>query len=634
MKEQWSISKDKLVALEDGTSRNEEHECAKPAGRSNACKQAIQSIKLILYLVLLMIVGWTCYSIWKPYHAQSIEVKVTDIIQEPKSQNLLLLKEQPTHETSTIAARPFYGSEDTLKRQDEGETQYDLQKFVPADRDEIFNSENTESSLGWPAYIDYPTLPEAMNFPFFFPSFSSMEVDEREKEPESSERAERLFDNISEDSQQLEEQEKNLLDNYMLLSLLVQNAASISQGLKDSKEVVDPKFEFELENSGPLKIVDTGSFEWEHLNRFASKDLSSLEWDDSGRLESQEEIGSDLEDSEGKASSTRTDDNYESATLNILNNTHKIVPEDSTEPEQEETLIKSNEQMHESMVAWGEEGKYEEEQSLLEKSAIRNAETFEDYSEDVDQSYELTSAILEIANSGPLEIVSPLEWDDSGRLESQKEIGSDLEDSEEKASSTRTDDNYESATLNILNNTHEIVPEEQEETLIKSNEQMHQSMDPGVVDGFDRSASEERKHDEEQATGTIASGETEAEIEDDGTPQFPFNFRDSVENTHSLGLHSDTGGSSLENQSDEASESDSYDWETYNSLLIQAQSACFGTSFPWVLIDHEDNNNSYDRGAQDRCNEHTKAFCEYWNRTLKLAGCSKYSLVMLTPVPI
>ena len=488
MKEPWSISKEKLVSLEEGTSRNEEHECAKLARRNYASKQAKQCVKLFLYLGLLMIVAWACYSIWQPYQAQSMEVKVVAIIREPESQNLHLLEEQPTHETSTIAARSIYGSEDS-KRQDAVD---DLQKFSPDDQDEILNSENTESSLGWPTSTEYPDLPKLMNFPFFSPSFSSMKMDESEKESGSSESAQRLFDisiyNISEESQQLKEDEKIRLENYMLLSLLVQNSVRISEALKDSKEVVDPKLQLKLEGFGRLGLENSGP----------------LELEDSSRLE--------------------------------------------------------------------------------------------------------------LDNSGPLQ------WFNLGQLESQKEIDSDLEDSqsEEKPISTETDDNYESATLNILNNTHEIVSEEystepeQEETLIKSNEQMHQSIDSAVEDWYDQSASEDRKHEEEQATD-----ETEAEIEDD-----------SIGNTYSLGLHSDTGGSSLENESHEESEYDSFDWETYKSLLNLAQRACSDTSlYSWEeLEDLEDPNNSYDSDLLDICNERTKAFCEYEKRRLKFTDCSKYNL--------
>ena len=776
MKEQWSISKDKLVALEDGTSCNEEQECAKSAGRSNACTQAIQTVKFILYLELLVIVAWACYSIWKPYHVQSMEVKVTDILREPESPNVILLEEQPTQETSTIAARPVYGSEDSLKRQDAVD---DLPKFVPDDLKEIFNSENTESSLGWPVSFDYSNFGDAMNFRFVAPSLSSMEVDEREKEPGSSESAQRLIDNKSEQSQQSKEYEKSLLGNYMLLSLLVQNAARISEAMKDSKEIVDPKFEFKLENSGPLELedssrleldnsgplpwfssvrleseeeidsdledseeessstqiydnyesgtlnilnnthetvpedgtepeqqetsiksneqmpqsMDSGEKEGKHEEEQSSleksairnaeavedsseevdpnsssglletedsgplelEDSSRLELDNSGplpwfssvRLESEEEIDSDLEDSEEESSSTQIYDNYESGTLNILNNTHETVPEDGTEPEQQETSIKSNEQMPQSMDSGEKEGKHEEEQSSLEKSAMRNAEASEDSNEEVDQNS--NSGLLETQDSGPSEFeywgsiewdrlnryrsrVSPLlDWEYSDLLEQQKEFGSDLEDSQDKPSSTQTDDNYESTTLNILNNTHETVPEdstepEQEETSIKSNEQMPQSMDSGwTPDWVYQSASEERKHEEEQATETTASDETEAETEDDEIPLFSFDFSDSVENTHSL-LHSDAGES-------EESESHSFVWGTFYKIAKQAQTACSEIIYPGVVIHHEDANYSYERDAQARCDKHKKTFCEYLNRTLKLTDCSNFSILRSKVVP-
>ena len=210
------------------------------------------------------------------------------------------------------------------------------------------------------------------------------------------------------------------------------------------------------------------------------------------------------------------------------------------------------------------------------------------------------------------------EWEHSGPLESQKEIDSDLEDSEQKPISTQTDDNYESTALNILNNTHEIVPEdstepEQEETLVKSNEQMHQSIDSADLNWFDQIASEDRKHEEEQDAAS-----------DYAIPPFAYVFPDLIGNTHNLGLHSDTGGFSLENESDEESESDSFDLETYQMLLQFALNACRDISLPyWVQEYSDDLNNSYDSGELDMCNVRTKAFCEYLEGTLKFTGCSK-----------
>ena len=193
--------------------------------------------------------------------------------------------------------------------------------------------------------------------------------------------------------------------------------------MKDSKEVVDPKFQLKLEGFDLLGLENSGPLELEDSSRLELDNSSPLQWFSLGPLESQKEIGSDLKDSEEKPISTQTDDNY--AIFIILNNTHGIVPEDSTEPVQEEALIKSNEQMHQSMdsadLDWFdqsafEDRKHEEEQSLLEKSTVRNAEASEDSTEEVDHNLKLTSedlSQLELKDSGLLEMK------DSGALESE-----------------------------------------------------------------------------------------------------------------------------------------------------------------------------------------------------------------------
>ncbi|XP_066598459.1 interaptin-like [Prorops nasuta] len=77
MKESWSLSKEKLMSLEEGRSQegNEKFET-----KGKTCSRLVKFVKLILYLQLAFSVGWTCYSIWQAYGAENENIVIIKTI--------------------------------------------------------------------------------------------------------------------------------------------------------------------------------------------------------------------------------------------------------------------------------------------------------------------------------------------------------------------------------------------------------------------------------------------------------------------------------------------------------------------------------------------------------------------------
>ncbi|XP_003706386.2 uncharacterized protein LOC100881141 isoform X1 [Megachile rotundata] len=152
MKEQWSISKDKLVSIEDGLICNEETPRIRPTVQTDTCKKLIQCIKFILYLELLLFVGWGCYAIWQTYRVESIEVRVTDSIQESEPRNLhdqrLHLEESPTttNEFLTQMENLLQAENALSKTVDALQKQLDEERINTASKDPNSRLQNSRES--------------------------------------------------------------------------------------------------------------------------------------------------------------------------------------------------------------------------------------------------------------------------------------------------------------------------------------------------------------------------------------------------------------------------------------------------------------------------------------------------------
>ncbi|OAD57967.1 hypothetical protein WN48_00933, partial [Eufriesea mexicana] len=79
---------EKVSSLEEGLISTEEIPCAKHVRPNKKWKQLIQCVKLILYLELVLFVGWLCYAMWQTYRTESIQAKVMDNIGKVESEAL------------------------------------------------------------------------------------------------------------------------------------------------------------------------------------------------------------------------------------------------------------------------------------------------------------------------------------------------------------------------------------------------------------------------------------------------------------------------------------------------------------------------------------------------------------------
>ncbi|XP_031841134.2 uncharacterized protein LOC116430742 [Nomia melanderi] len=73
MKEQWSVSNDKLLNLEKGLPYKAENLCVEIVKVNNVYNRTVLGIVLILYLASLSLTGWSCYLVWQISHIRLFE---------------------------------------------------------------------------------------------------------------------------------------------------------------------------------------------------------------------------------------------------------------------------------------------------------------------------------------------------------------------------------------------------------------------------------------------------------------------------------------------------------------------------------------------------------------------------------
>ncbi|XP_011645635.1 uncharacterized protein LOC105432493 [Pogonomyrmex barbatus] len=110
MKEQWSISENQLVALEEGRHQHKQVHVKKIEYEPSYCMQCISYLKLIFLLQIILLFGWGCYMILETRIPQRIENKATYIIPErypsifePPSE---IQKSRPSTEAPVIFVKP------------------------------------------------------------------------------------------------------------------------------------------------------------------------------------------------------------------------------------------------------------------------------------------------------------------------------------------------------------------------------------------------------------------------------------------------------------------------------------------------------------------------------------------------
>ncbi|XP_043583721.1 uncharacterized protein PF11_0213-like isoform X2 [Bombus pyrosoma] len=229
MKEQWSISNEKLISVEEGHGNSIPDKKGitylKPVNTHHICEQIIQCVKLILYLELLLFVGWASYTIWQSYHIDSIEAKAIDNVREAESKNLF--DQQSTFVESTLAPEELHTSEDKV-------VLIHAMGYVEDshhDKKQPFNEEHDIIPIAKPDR-DSPTKDSESSSVPKVDSAKNVENNESDKDTTVYNYSEVQDHFITEEPKQVENGKEENSEYYALLSLLLQNAMK-TEPMKD-----------------------------------------------------------------------------------------------------------------------------------------------------------------------------------------------------------------------------------------------------------------------------------------------------------------------------------------------------------------------------------------------------------------
>ncbi|XP_071861038.1 uncharacterized protein [Bombus fervidus] len=229
MKEQWSISNEKLISMEEGHGSlipdKKGFTYLKPVSTHHMCEQIIQCVKLILYLELLLFVGWASYTIWQTYHINSMEAKVIDNIREEETKNLF--DQQSTFDKSTVAPEELHASEDKVVLMNPIEHVGDSHH----DKKQPFNEEHDIIPIAKPDR-DFPTKDSESSSVLKVDSAKNVEINESDKDTTVYNYSEIQDSIITEEPKQVENGKEANSEYYALLSLLLQNAMK-TEPMKD-----------------------------------------------------------------------------------------------------------------------------------------------------------------------------------------------------------------------------------------------------------------------------------------------------------------------------------------------------------------------------------------------------------------
>ncbi|XP_043516589.1 uncharacterized protein LOC122532140 [Frieseomelitta varia] len=236
MKQLGSICKEKFTSLEEGLVPEARifTQGARSASKNKACKQVAQCVKVILYLLF---VGLAVYLMWQTFSINMMEFKVINSIRESQSEGLS--GQRSTFDksaTNTVEEFHRFNDISTTEASDldrktsftnETDDDESLKTDVVTESDDIYETHN-EGVVGTTASTD-----EAEEI-----TFTRIATTESPVESNSSlaqQMNERFYDNYDEDNylvndeMKLERVQEEILDNYALLSLIIQNAVRTSQ---------------------------------------------------------------------------------------------------------------------------------------------------------------------------------------------------------------------------------------------------------------------------------------------------------------------------------------------------------------------------------------------------------------------
>ncbi|KOX80943.1 hypothetical protein WN51_00861 [Melipona quadrifasciata] len=253
MKHLGSISKEKFISLEEGLVPEARifTQGARSTSNNKGCKRMTQCMKIILYLLFVGLAG---YAMWQTFSINIMEFKVIDSIRKSQSEDLFgqrstfdksvgdtpgqfhQLKDISTTEASSDLDSKTSFTNETDK--DESPNATDVMLVTDLDSKTSFTNE-TDKDESLSARIDEVLPVTTESYDINKIRTTSTTTDESPIESVESNSSlgqqinERFYDKYDDDylvsdEMKLERDQEELLENYALLSLIIQNAVRTS----------------------------------------------------------------------------------------------------------------------------------------------------------------------------------------------------------------------------------------------------------------------------------------------------------------------------------------------------------------------------------------------------------------------
>ncbi|XP_076245413.1 uncharacterized protein LOC143185960 [Calliopsis andreniformis] len=286
MKEQWSMSKEKIICVEEGLPPAKDIEEVKLVWAQGKCERGLQVIKFILYLDLILFIGWVCYSVM-------MQLKVMEN----------LYNGQTTPRTSTPiefyrydVANNFDEIVNATETYDHGTTNNQHNKVpVDASTHSIISSTDEPSPL--PASDNRISVTEDQNkepsvaiqlqespsqnlqlllptetVDTSSPSFNESEHKNEEEINESEVVGNSTDDVTSEEPQKSQEEETSTFnDNYLLTLLFIANAVT-DKAQEDSAQPMNVASEIEGGSSNVSSLSEESDSGWSEIMPTVTED--------------------------------------------------------------------------------------------------------------------------------------------------------------------------------------------------------------------------------------------------------------------------------------------------------------------------------------------------------------------------
>ncbi|KAK9299824.1 hypothetical protein QLX08_007276 [Tetragonisca angustula] len=231
MKQLCSISKVKFASLEEGLVPE-----ARSASESKAWKKIARCVKVILYLLFVGLAG---YVMWQTFSINMMEFKVINSIRESQSEGLL--GQRSTFDKSARNGGQFHRSND-ISTTEASVLDRKTSFTNETDDDELLDTPDvvTENYDIYEAYkegvVGTTVSTDEVEGITFTPTITATTTVSPVESNSSlaQQMKERFYDNYDDDylvndEMKLERDQEEILENYALLSLIIQNAVGTSQ---------------------------------------------------------------------------------------------------------------------------------------------------------------------------------------------------------------------------------------------------------------------------------------------------------------------------------------------------------------------------------------------------------------------